>query len=173
MPIRLATVADAQEIAIVHVKAWQKSYAGIVPDHVLDNLSIESRTKRWEEILVNPETKSTTWVLEADGHILGWCSIGPNRDEGSSELSGEVWAMYVHPDAQRKGVGTALMQQAISALRNAGYEDAILWVLTNNTQGRFFYEATGWKETLATKEIEMGGTALLETRYEIYLGLIH
>jgi GNAT superfamily N-acetyltransferase len=170
MSIRLATTDDAWGIATVHVLAWKAAYVGIVPQEVLDNLSIESRTERWQGILSDSENKSTTWVYEEDAQILGWCSIGPNRDPDADSRSGELWAIYVLPNAQKKGVGRALMQTAISGLRQRHCPTATLWVLTENHNARAFYEETGWKLTKATKEVEMGGKPLSETRYRIDLG---
>lgn len=36
--IRLATDADAPAIARIHVRAWQRAYAGIIPDDILGAL---------------------------------------------------------------------------------------------------------------------------------------
>ena len=38
--LRDATPADALDIATVHVESWQVGYRGLMPDEVLDGLSI-------------------------------------------------------------------------------------------------------------------------------------
>ena len=49
--VRAATPADAAAIAGVHVRSWQAAYRGIVPDEVLDGLSLPDREQRWRSIL--------------------------------------------------------------------------------------------------------------------------
>ena len=45
---------------------------------------------------------------------------------------------------QRRGVGRALLDQLTDALRDLGYESAILWTFRDNPAARAFYEANGW-----------------------------
>ncbi|WP_157605345.1 hypothetical protein [Schlesneria paludicola] len=47
MNVRRATAADAESIALVHVLSWQHAYRGIVPDSVLNHLSVEARRTTW------------------------------------------------------------------------------------------------------------------------------
>ena len=64
MNIRLATIADAQAIAKVHVDSWRTTYKGIVPDDVLANLSNSQRTEKWHSMLSNPRDKITYVAIE-------------------------------------------------------------------------------------------------------------
>jgi len=41
--IRPATPEDARAIAEVHVASWRYAYRGLLPDDVLDRLSVEER----------------------------------------------------------------------------------------------------------------------------------
>jgi hypothetical protein len=45
--VRPARPGDAEAIATVHVRSWQAAYPGIVPQPVLDRLSIERRAASW------------------------------------------------------------------------------------------------------------------------------
>jgi hypothetical protein len=51
MLIRAAQIEDAKQIAEVHVASWRAAYRGILPDSMLDNLSVEKRTELWQERL--------------------------------------------------------------------------------------------------------------------------
>lgn len=74
--------------------------------------------------------KAETWVFEEDSHVIGFLSL----------IGNEVGALFVHPDAQRRGVGTALMDHA------AGLRDELfLDVFEDNAIGRRFYEQYGFK----------------------------
>jgi len=51
--IRQADIADAKAIAKVHVDSWRTTYANIVPDDYLTNLSYESREHNWQKTIPN------------------------------------------------------------------------------------------------------------------------
>ncbi len=52
--VRRAAPVDAAAIALVHVRAWQAAYRGLMPDDVLERLSVDERALRWRDILSNP-----------------------------------------------------------------------------------------------------------------------
>jgi hypothetical protein len=58
MSIRRAELSDAKGIAAVHVAAWRVAYRGLLPDDVLDRLSIEDSAKRWWERIAKPSVGS-------------------------------------------------------------------------------------------------------------------
>jgi hypothetical protein len=49
MFIRQAEPSDAGGIAAVQVAAWQSAYRGLMPDHVLDGLSVQEAEQRWRQ----------------------------------------------------------------------------------------------------------------------------
>ena len=84
--IRKAHVRDAEGIARVHVYTWQNAYLGLIPDSILQGLSVELRTSSWIGKFKNPSPKSHTFIAEMDGDIVG---LGANR--GGSSYQGESW----------------------------------------------------------------------------------
>lgn len=48
--IRAATPNDAALIAGVHVASWRETYAGLLPEAMLSDLSVSDRTGRWARI---------------------------------------------------------------------------------------------------------------------------
>ena len=74
MTIRMATVADAAQIAAVHVQSWQGAYRGLLPDDFLANLSLERRKTGWESMLSDPA--NVVPVYELDSQIVGFVSYG-------------------------------------------------------------------------------------------------
>lgn len=161
--IRPATVDDAGGIAIVHVASRQTAYRGLMPDHVLDGLSVESRANGWLQIISDPNATGRTIVADRDGDIVGWASFGPGRDEGASD-EGELWGLYVHPSAFATGVGHALISAAQRALREDGYACAYLWVLDGNERAAEFYQNHGWNEDGDVEVDERQTMRLLERR---------
>src|SRR5690606_14506077 len=143
MLIRSATVADAHGLAVVHVRSWQAAYRGLMPQRVLDALSIAEREANWARIIAETPRGSRTLVAEDTGAIVGWASFGDARDEDAVG-TGELWGIYVHPDAWSIGVGHLLMEAVEEALRADRHEIAYLWVLEGNSRAAAFYERHGW-----------------------------
>jgi GNAT superfamily N-acetyltransferase len=142
--IRRATLVDASAIAKVHVDAWRAAYEGLLPSDYLADLSVSERRRRWTEALQNPNSRATVVVAELRGRTAGFASAGPSRDDDAPGSVGEVYAIYVHPEHWRRGIGSLLEQAALAFLADAGFADATLWALTGNMQALRFYTDRGW-----------------------------
>lgn len=145
--IRVATALDAAAVALVHVKSWQETYAGLMPTAVLSNLSVASRTAHWEHILRRPQAfdQAVVVVAQREGAVVSFGSCGKQRtlelcDQG---FTAEISAIYVLQIAQRSGVGSALMAAMAKLLLERGHRAASLWVLRGNVAARHFYEWLG------------------------------
>ncbi len=160
MAVRMATVDDAAAIAAIHVAAWRETYRGLVPDAVLDGLSVEARTVEWRRRLGLPGGAAAVAV---DGGVVGFGSCGPQRDPGLG-TDGEIYTLYVLVRAQRRGWGRGLMAALAGALRAHGRQSASLWVAEANVPARRFYEALDGR--LAGAKVQPGdGFALAEVAY--------
>ena len=137
LTIRQATAEDAGRVTEVYVASWNLGFGELMPRIVGD----EARVGRWAGELVGGKT--SWWVAEDGGSVVGFVGIGPSRDPVDPRL-GELDTIAVDPPYWRSGVGTALMQTALEALA-AGYPEAILWTLADYPRGQRFYEATGWR----------------------------
>src|SRR5262245_57400649 len=114
--IRPAEVKDAEGIAYVHVMGWQETYRGLMPDSVLDTLSVERRARQWQETLDDTSSSfHTTLVAESNRKIAGFANYGRER-EGDSEYIGELLAIYVLKVYQGQGIGHRLIQKAAEQL---------------------------------------------------------
>ena len=86
------------------------------------------------------------WVAEEAGAVIAF-AVG-NR------MTGNVWALFVHPDHEGKGVGRLLQSAMLQWLFAAGVPRA--WLTTGpGTRAQRFYEATGWSRTGTTTEGEV------------------
>lgn len=168
--IRWASVADAEGMARVHVESWDAAYRGLIPDEVIDRLTLERRTAAWIQMLRDPEPSTAAFVAEHGGELVGLCKVGPSRDDDlDAERVGEVQAIYVLPHHWGHGHGRNLMMESLDWLRSGGFAAAMLWVLDTNTIGREFYERGGWRLDHAIKVDESFGAPLSEVRYRIGL----
>jgi len=164
--IRRATTADAAAIASVHVGSWRAAYRGLMPDGVLDGLSVEQRAGVWRSVVGAGRPGEGVLVVETDVGVVGFAHVCPARDGYVDGGTGEVSAIYLLPEVWGTGHGRALMDAAVRRLGDHGYRTAILWVLVGNERARRFYDAAGWSCDGAEKTATVGGTATItETRY--------
>jgi GNAT superfamily N-acetyltransferase len=166
--IRSAGIGDAAAITEAQVAAWQLAYRGIMPDRYLDDLSEEKAgaTERRRLHIARPDDPRVfNLVAEYDGEVAGWLCAGPSRDDDRSATTGEIGAVYIHPDHWRSGVGSALMTVALQRLAEEGYTEAILWVFEENPGARRFYERFAWRPDGSSALFERGGGQAVEIRY--------
>ncbi len=164
LPIRQATVEDALGIAEVHVRGWQTTYRGMIPDAYLDAFSIEERARRWDHLLHNPERQEFIFVaVDAEQRIAGFSSGGPNRTQDAPEYTGELYSIYLRADVQRGGLGSSLARHVVDELLARGYDSMLVWVLSENPARRF-YEAMGGV-LVREGTFEAGGATIPEVAY--------
>ncbi|MGI8693349.1 MAG: GNAT family N-acetyltransferase [Geodermatophilaceae bacterium] len=170
--IRPASGADLADVARVHATTWRTAYTGIVPDSYLGGMSPEvslaRRRERYPDYPVLPQGEEL--VAEQDGVIVGFASLGRVRDVGKPAEVGEVWALYVLPEHQECGLGSALLAAGVARLRTLGFSSIVLWVLTGNVSARAFYERRGFALDGGTKNWEGEGWSLPQVRYRLAAG---
>ena len=166
--IRDAAPADAAAITDVHIRTWQAAYGHVFPRDRLARLDTRRRQRErfWRDTIEGPPAGSHTLVAERSEAIVGFASIGSARDD---DAAGEVYAIYVVPEAWGTGAGHALMQESLRRLQQEGYEQAILWVLEDNPRARAFYEREGWSLMEETREETFLDQTVREARYRIAL----
>jgi GNAT superfamily N-acetyltransferase len=151
-------------IAEVHTRSWQAAYEHVFGAERLAGIDIERRRAMWERTLGDPERDVV--VFEEDGAVVAFVGSFPSRDP---DAEGELGEIYALPEAWGKGIGHALMEACLGALRERGYADAILWVLGDNPRARAFYEREGWRLDGAEKTETFLGVEVRELRYRIAL----
>ena len=163
MLIREARAADAAAIARVHVDSWRTTYAGILPSDFLASLSYATREQSWSRVLSAPSGRSFTCVAEdEEGRIVGFASGGPERT-GDPVYKGELYAIYVLAQCQRRGIGSRLVAAVLRRLVEQGIDSMLLWVLADNPS-RGFYETLGARR-IREKTAEVGGIEVIEVAY--------
>jgi ribosomal protein S18 acetylase RimI-like enzyme len=161
--IRRAGPADARMIGRVHVETWRATYAGIVPDRVLVEMSADGKAAQWRRLLLRPQLGEAVLVADLPQiGVVGFASCG-RADETALGLDGEIHTLYVHPDWQERGIGRRLLCTALRFLKRSGRRGAFLWVLAQNP-ARFFYEAMGG-ERMGEREERLWQVALPEIAY--------
>jgi ribosomal protein S18 acetylase RimI-like enzyme len=134
-----ATPADAEALGAMHVQAWRETYAGLVPQPVLDRLDPTARARMWRSAIGGG---THVFLAHESDAIVGFGACGPPRNSDLS-YDGEIGALYILRRAQRRGLGRALMAAMAHALAGTGRRSAALWVLHSNLPAQRFYEALG------------------------------
>jgi ribosomal protein S18 acetylase RimI-like enzyme len=140
--LRAATAADAAGIALVRVESWRATYRGIIPDAYLDGMKIEDSAALWSKVLSADTTRTSVFVAERDGEIIGFAA-GKSLDEEKFGLDTELAAIYMRSDVQRLGIGRRLVGMVADAHQAQGARGLLVWVLANNRPARQFYEELG------------------------------
>ncbi|HSJ44452.1 MAG TPA: GNAT family N-acetyltransferase [Euzebyales bacterium] len=164
MHLRTAHPHDADALADLHVRAWQRAYRGLMPAAFLDGLSVTDRIDLWHEVLDDPPRRSAQLLLEDLGRAVGFVLVG-GEELKADAARGEVYALYVDPDHWRRGVGSALLAAGCDRLRAVGFGDAVLWVHEGNERARVFYTARGWAADGTRRRQTVLGIEAPEVRY--------
>jgi GNAT superfamily N-acetyltransferase len=91
------------------------------------------------------------WVVEAQGQVVAF-AIG-------NAVDGNIWALFVHPDAEGQGHGRRLHAEMTQWLWSHSLQT--LWLTTGpGTRAQGFYERLGWRN--------VGRTAKGELRFELH-----
>ncbi len=143
--------------------AWRTTYRSIVPDSYLAGLSYERNEQFWRRALSDPGEKTCCFLaVDADGSAVGFATGGPERS-GDPLYRGELYAIYILQQHQRRGIGRRLTAAVVRRLRADGMDSMLVRVLAENPSRRF-YEALGGVY-LRQQEIVIGGKMLVEVAY--------
>jgi ribosomal protein S18 acetylase RimI-like enzyme len=127
--IRRATARDAPAVADVYLRS--RAGAG---DAIPPGVHPPGDVHRHVAEVVVPARE--TWVAEQAGEVVGVLVLdGADLD----------W-LWVLPEAQGRGTGTALLTHA----QGARPDGLALWVFASNLPARSFYERHGWRAVRST-----------------------
>ncbi len=86
------------------------------------------------------------WVWQ-DGDRINGFSASDTRD-------GSIWALFIDPEHEGRGIGRALLTKTVSVLREAGYDAAKLSTGAG-TRAANFYRKAGWIDDGVTPKGEL------------------
>ncbi|MEZ4423055.1 MAG: GNAT family N-acetyltransferase [Gemmatimonadota bacterium] len=142
MRIRSATEADAAAAAAVNVTAWRAAFHGIFSEQFLDSLSVERRASAIAARFGRADY-SMRVALDDGGAVVGFADWGPPREAVMHDY--ELYALYVLPSHQQRGLGRGLLQVVASAILAEGRTSLMCSVLEQNPH-RAFYDRLGGRQ---------------------------
>jgi ribosomal-protein-alanine N-acetyltransferase len=94
----------------------------------------------WSVELVDAELlQGSAAVVDADGLVLGWVAV---RGDEPADLT----RIAVHPDARRRGLGRALLDEGFELARREGADRMLLEVAATNGPALRLYRSAGFVE---------------------------
>ena len=162
--IRPGTPADIPVISQAYVASWRSTYQGFAPEVFVKGLTIEAASKIFADSLKPNSYSYFLHVAETpEGRIVGFADGGKER--GHPERgTGELYAIYLLPEFQRRGIGKKLFNAAVQSLAQSGISSMEVWVLAQSPY-RKFYEAMGGKLREGIKKLDVAGHTLQLVSY--------
>jgi ribosomal protein S18 acetylase RimI-like enzyme len=158
--IRKMKKKDIAQVQDVAWKTWHATYAEIIPLQIQDKF-LESAYSN--KMMKSRLRKTHVFVAEVDRKVVGFANYSPVSNEGNLELA----ALYLYPDYQGRGIGTALLNAGIKQLTNV--KKVTLSVEKNNQIGAAFYKAKGFAVTEEYDD-DLSGHMLKTVRMALILG---
>lgn len=134
--IREMLIEDTKQVQDVAKRSWNATYEGIIPNSIQENFLKGAYN---DEMMQKRLSHSLLLVAEAENKIVGFANFSPVNEKGQTELS----AIYLYPEYQGHGIGSALLDKGIIMLGNL--KEVHLDVEKDNTIGTNFYKAKGFK----------------------------
>jgi GNAT superfamily N-acetyltransferase len=121
--VRLATLADIDAMHRVRVAVRENRLSR--PDRISQQDYVDSL-----------QSLGRGWVAEADGEVAGF-AVGYR--------SGNIWALFVDPGHEGKGIARALHAEMLAWLRGLGLPNLFL-TTGPGTRAEAFYKIAGWTD---------------------------
>lgn len=160
MIVRRASEADAADVQRVARTAWRVDY----PEVLNRENAAEAATDWYDDATITqaierPDTR--LYVASLGNEVVGFAHTYVGEDRG------DLLRLYVAPGYRQQGVGTALLDRAVTDLFEAGAEAVRAMVLTANDHGRAFYEDAGFELGTEDAETVIDGETHAECRYRL------
>lgn len=134
--IRPPRVAEADDVAALHVRTWQETYADVLPVGYIDDGHREMRRRMWRHVLSLADDERRVRVADVDGEMVGIGMAGPS-DPGAPR-DRQLYLIYVLAAHHGTGVGQALFDAVL------GDAPAMLTVAKGNARAIAFYTRQGF-----------------------------
>ncbi len=168
LDLQKATKADAAELARVHVASWRETYTGLVPQAMLDDLTVDARAETWRKMLAQPAAycNTTVFLARVDGLSIGFGACNDQRSEAllKQGFDAEISAIYVLSSSQCRGIGKAVIRAMATYLVSNNNTGVSLWVLKDNMNARRFYKNLGGRVVGEKSDVRANAT-LQEVAY--------
>ena len=140
--LRVASAADADALAAMHVRSWRSAYRGSLSDAYLDGPIEAERSAFWRTRYAEPPVGLWTVMAEDRAGVpIGFLCLLADHDVHWGTL---IDNLHADPDRKGQGIGRSLMRAAGQHLLSAlPRRPVYLYVLEANEAARGFYRRMG------------------------------
>ena len=148
--VRDALGEDALAMEELLVAAWQTAYTGVVDPAFVATRKANDYAGKFRSMLESAEYRIR--VAEVDGRVVGLATGAPLDSEA---YDCETKGLYVHPEYQGRGIGSALLRDMMEHFRQRSCRSMIVWTFLG-VKNNGFYRAMG-ATIREEEEREFGG----------------
>ncbi len=142
--VRQARADDLPEISRIY------NYAILNTTSTFDT---EPKTvEQWQDMLAKQTEAYPLLVAESGGRVAGWGVLRPAVDRSAARFTVEN-AVYVDPDFQGRGIGSALLSELIERARANGYHAIVAMVVAGNEASERLHRRLGFEQVGLMREI--------------------
>lgn len=113
--------------------------------HQLDPHALHEGVQQLLQFVFSTPALGFSMIAEVGGQPVGYLLCGPNPDGTTSEVQGFLFDILVIPGLRRRGIGKAMVAQALARFKAAGLRKAKLWGLMQNRPGLGLAAGMGFK----------------------------
>lgn len=115
------------------------------------------------EFVLKNSPRERLWIAERQGQLGGCVAIV----EAGDNVAQLRWYL-VDPAVRGAGLGSKLLNEALSFCREAGYQSVILWTVSALVGAARLYQASGFRKVEQTPGNDWG-VEVTEEKYELQL----
>jgi ribosomal protein S18 acetylase RimI-like enzyme len=154
---RRATTADADRLALIGGATFLDTFAGLLDgDAIVDHCAREHSSSTYRRYL---SEGAQAWLVEACSGTapVGFSLLGSTDLPGSTSDGSdiELKRIYTLSRFHGRGIGSALMQQAMDFAEQKGHQRLLLGVYAGNGRARAFYAKNGFRQ-IADRRFRVG-----------------
>ncbi len=159
--LRQAAAEDAALISRMISATWRVAYQDLIDPVYLARLPEEYWLPAMRSWLGSERMYG--FIAKQDELPVGCVIYGRGRDEDHADW-GEIASLYVLPEFAGQGVGSLLLNAAISALTEDGYSHTYLWSIRGNERAEQFYLRHGFFLTPDRIQYRIGNRDMTDQR---------
>ena len=157
--IEPAAAGQLAEISALAAVIWRAHYPDIITPAQIDYMLARMYDV---DVLRRELSEGIAWFrAPADGALRGFASVGPGENASGGATVFKLHKLYVHPDWQRHGLGSALLHECESAARARGATVLTLNVNKRNAVALAAYRRRGFtlRESIV---VDIGGGFVMD-----------
>ena len=141
--IRRVRIGDEAALAYIQTESWKAAFKDILDPETLTRCTdIHKAEAMYKGLLEQNKGNGYLLTLDDRPHCFAWWDAPRDADMlGRAELI----AIHSLSSAWGRGYGSMMMDQVLSDIKADAYPEVVLWVFSENTRARRFYEAKGFR----------------------------